>query len=286
MNSTENGKSTPLSRSSANSAAHAGHRERMRHRAEMDGAEALRPHELIELLLFYAIPRRDVNVLAHELVRRFGGVRGVLTADEAALSAVPGVGARAARLLARVGEVCAAYADLRAEDRPLLGNLRAFRTFACRYRPFVDGEQTWQFCLSYEGRLLLARPIAPGRAWAEGEYLRGALDDALSSHAYSALLAQFVDDPQPVPNEYDREHTPRYARTLFQVEVALLDHLLVGSEGVYSMREHRELCLLALEGERAPLAERYLGPPPTPASRLREEESAVDTVFDADEPQI
>ena len=71
----------------------------------MDGAEALRPHELIELLLFYAIPRRDVNVLAHELVRRFGGVRGVLTADEAALSAVPGVGARAARLLARVGEV-------------------------------------------------------------------------------------------------------------------------------------------------------------------------------------
>ena len=65
---------------------HAGHRERLRRRALMDGAEALRPHELLELLLFYAIPRRDVNALAHELDKRFGGVCGVLAADEAALA--------------------------------------------------------------------------------------------------------------------------------------------------------------------------------------------------------
>ena len=87
MNSMESGKSTSLSRS-LEIKTHAGHRERLRRRALMDGAEALRPHELLELLLFYAIPRRDVNALAHELDKRFGGVCGVLAADEAALARV------------------------------------------------------------------------------------------------------------------------------------------------------------------------------------------------------
>ena len=99
---------------------HAGHRERLRRRALMDGAEALRPHELLELLLFYAIPRRDVNALAHELDKRFGGVCGVLAADEAALAKTPGVRARAAHWLKCDGALCDAYAHLRAEDRPLL----------------------------------------------------------------------------------------------------------------------------------------------------------------------
>ena len=72
MNLTENGKSTYSSRSLENSA-HLGHRERLRRRALLEGAEALRPHELLELLLFYAVPRRDVNDLAHALDARFGG---------------------------------------------------------------------------------------------------------------------------------------------------------------------------------------------------------------------
>ena len=76
----ESGKNTFLSRSSANSA-HAGHRERLRRRALLEGIDDLRPHELLELLLYYAIPRRDVNALAHALDARFGGVRGVLGAQ-------------------------------------------------------------------------------------------------------------------------------------------------------------------------------------------------------------
>ena len=101
MSSMENGKNTSSSRSSA-SKTHAGHRERLRQRTLLDGVEALRPHELLELLLFYAIPRRDVNALAHDLDARFGGVHGVLTADEKLLAATPGVGARAAQWLKRV----------------------------------------------------------------------------------------------------------------------------------------------------------------------------------------
>ena len=270
MNSMESGKNTFLSRSSANSA-HAGHRERLRRRALLEGIDDLRPHELLELLLYYAIPRRDVNALAHALDEQFGGVYGVLRADEGALAAVPGLGGRAARWLKRVSALCDAYALLRAEDRPMLGNLRCFREFARKYRPFAGGEAAWQFCLTYEGRLLLARPIAVGTAWAEPECLRAAVGDVVSSHAHSVLLAQFVDAALPVPDDYDLENTAAYATTLQRLDVPLLDHLLVGSEGDHSMRDRGELLMGGFSREVARVSERYMGPL-LPARNLREGE--------------
>ena len=280
------GKNTCSSRSSVSSG-HEGHRERLRLRAQMDGVETLRPHELIELLLYYALPRRDVNALAHDLERRFGGVRGVLTAAPEELARVPGMGMRAARVLGRIGNLCAAYGALHAGDRPQMGNLHTFRDFAGRYRRQVEGEETWQFCLTYEGRLLLARPIAPGTAWAEPEYLRGALADVISSHARGVLLAQFVETARPAPDDYDLANTRAYARTLRQMEVPLLDHLLVGGEGDYSMRDRGDVTLEPFAGEAAAIGERYMAQPPTWGSPGAEEVDWLDfDGFDADQPQI
>ena len=278
MNSMESGKSTSLSRS-LEIKTHAGHRERLRRRALMDGAEALRPHELLELLLFYAIPRRDVNALAHELDKRFGGVCGVLAADEAALAKTPGVGARAAHWLKCVGALCDAYAHLRAEDRPLLGNLRAFREFARKYRAYAGGESAWQFCLTYEGRLLLARPIASGTAWAEPEALRAAVGDVIASHAHGVLLAQFLDVDRPRPDEYDLENTRAYAQTLKRLEVPLLDHLLVGSAAEHSMRARGELLVDICGREVANVSERYI----TPQTSLHSQQEAEAWLFLDDE---
>ena len=79
---------------------HAGHRERLKKRAQEVGLTALPPHEVIELLLFYAVPRQDVNELAHALIDRFETVTGVLSAGEEELMKVPGVGFRIAGTLA------------------------------------------------------------------------------------------------------------------------------------------------------------------------------------------
>ncbi|NLD60096.1 MAG: RadC family protein [Clostridiales bacterium] len=275
MSSTGSGKSAYSSRSSGNNI-HIGHRERIRERAALEGVEAMQPHELMELLLFYAIPRRDVNALAHQLIDRFGSVGGALRADRAALTSVPGIGARTADFLMSVGELSDAYAELRSEDRPMLGNLKLFRAFVNRVRVGADSEETWQFCLTQEGRLLLAWPIAGNASWAEPEYLRGALDDAISSHAHSVLLAQYVATDGAAPTEYDLEHTERYARALFRLDVRLLDHMIVGRSAVYSMRECGDLGDALPPGEADGLGERYLGPPPTNRSRLREEDGARD----------
>ena len=120
-------------------------------------------------------------------------------------------------------------------------------------------------------RLLLARPIAVGTAWAEPECLRAAVGDVISSHAHSVLLAQFVDAALPAPDDYDLENTAAYAATLQRLDVPLLDHLLVGSEGDHSMRDRGELLMGGFSREVARVSERYMGPL-LPARNLREGE--------------
>lgn len=78
---------------------HAGHRERIRERLRTAGLSAFSEHEVLELLLTYAIPRQDVNPLAHELIDTFGSLSAVLDADESELLRVKGLGRNAALLL-------------------------------------------------------------------------------------------------------------------------------------------------------------------------------------------
>ncbi len=78
---------------------HSGHRQRLRERFLNGGLDGMEDHTVLELLLCYAIPRKDVNGLAHELLHRFGSLSAVLDADQSALEQVPGMGENAAALL-------------------------------------------------------------------------------------------------------------------------------------------------------------------------------------------
>lgn len=88
---------------------HEGHRERIRNRFLKNGEEAFEEHELLETLLFYAIPRCNTNEIAHELIHTFGSLRGVLDADYEQLQSVKGIGANAAFLLHFIPAILRAY---------------------------------------------------------------------------------------------------------------------------------------------------------------------------------
>ena len=84
---------------------HDGHRQRCKQRFLRAGAEGFDDHQLLELLLFYAIPRCDTNETAHRLLKRFGSLQGVLYADPGELAAVEGIGESAAVLLRLTGDL-------------------------------------------------------------------------------------------------------------------------------------------------------------------------------------
>lgn len=102
------------------SGVHAGHRQRVRQRFLDTGLEYFQDHEVLELLLFYAVPRRDVNETAHLLLNRFGSLPAVLDAPEKELCEIPGVGPGVAHFLNLIPEIMVQMTRLKRESKPLI----------------------------------------------------------------------------------------------------------------------------------------------------------------------
>lgn len=130
---------------------HAGHRGRMRQRFLSNGLTGFQEHEILELLLFYAVPRRDVNAMAHMLIQRFGNLSAVLDAPEEELQAVPGVGPRVAHFLRLIPQVMVQMARRTGQESSLplrtAADLQRFLELRCPEGPvgqllllLTDGE--------------------------------------------------------------------------------------------------------------------------------------------------
>ena len=217
--------------------AHTGHRGRMRQRVQLIGFEGLEPHEVIEFLLYYVIPRRDVNELAHRLIDRFGSVRGVLCAGIPELKSVHGVGERTARWLALVGEAALACEPLSAADRPMLRNCGDAFRFAARSERDLVAPCCVQLCLDVAGRLIFRKPICDSLSWGDPATLRSALSDGLISQARNVILLVCAGEQASEIQDYDAAHAASYAHTLGAADCELLDVILVGGGTLNSLRQ-------------------------------------------------
>lgn len=109
---------------------HAGHRGRVRQRFLTTGLHGFADHEVLELLLFYAVPRRDVNEMAHLLIHRFGSLAGVLDAPEEELCTIPGVGPHIAHFLTLIPEIMVQMArQVSVDERPMIRGPKSLGQF-------------------------------------------------------------------------------------------------------------------------------------------------------------
>ena len=136
---------------------HSGHRTRMKQRYLGQGLEGFSDHEALELLLYYAIPRADVNPLAHRLLERFGSFRGVLDAEAAELTEVEGMGESAAALLRLVRDLNRRYLLDRQEKRPLLADSETAGRFLLPYFSGLREERVYVAFMDDELRLIRGR---------------------------------------------------------------------------------------------------------------------------------
>lgn len=114
---------------------HTGHRERLRKRFLEEGLDSFEDHQLLELLLFHAIPRGDTNPVAHRLMKRFGSLSAVLEADTKDVSGVEGVGEKAAAFLSMIHQVTRRYFhDRIVRDRPKLNTFEAVTEYLIPFR--------------------------------------------------------------------------------------------------------------------------------------------------------
>ena len=236
---------------------HRGHRQRLRQRIIDQGMDSLEPHEILEYLLGYAIPRQDTNPIAHALIRRFGTLEAVLSADIPELCSVKGIGPGSARWLATLGEIIHSLRRLNPSSRPCCGCMLDLLRYACRLRRRIQPPATLQLCLDARGFVVFCRRIAPSRAWGEADALRRALEDMLGTGAVFSVILQCTDLPHAARDEYDLENARVYAAALDAVNCQLLDVLILSETDIFSFREQKLLSRQASASRTAALRERY-----------------------------
>ena len=221
---------------------HAGHREKMRDRFIRDkGFENFEDHQILELLLFYAIPRSDTNPLAHELLDQFGSLKGVLEARPEQLMQIKGIGKEAATLismvvpLTRVWHRCA----MNVPDR--IGNSREAENYCLS---ILAGERTERFyvvSLNAQCKVLGRRKISEGSLSEVSAYPRMVMETALNYNAHSVLLCHNHPGGTCAPSPEDVSSTLQLQRLLNGVGILVLDHIIVAADKTYSMIQHGDI---------------------------------------------
>ena len=215
---------------------HDGHRQRCKRRYLAAGAEGMDDHQLLELLLFFAIPRQDTNETAHRLVRQFGSMQGVLRASADELMTVDGVGENAAVLLRLAGDM-ALRARCSAMPQTVLNSTERTGVYFMELLAGEKKELLYQVCLDGKGKLLSCRCISKGSVGASPVYVRQVVENALYAGASGIILAHNHPSGVALPSSDDYTATDRAKSALGNIGVQLADHIIVADGDFVSMRD-------------------------------------------------
>lgn len=207
---------------------HRAHRARVKARFLRGGLDDFSPHEVLELILFYAIPQKDTNVIAHRLLDRFGTLCGVFGATTEELCQVAGISEHAALLL-RLWLPAASYALTREKE----GRDLCFRTvgtigdyFVQRYIG-VGCETVYLMLLDNRYGLIDCVKVHEGSVNSVSVTPRKLIEHALFRHAAMAVLAHNHPGGVPIPSGEDLHTTASIREAFDMVGVPLLEHILV-----------------------------------------------------------
>ena len=219
----------------ANPSVHKGHRQRLKARFLETGLDSFTDVQALELLLFYAIPQKDTNPIAHALLDRFGSLSQVLDAEPAELEKIPGISAHAATLLRLTTELARFYQVDSAQRTEALTSLDACGAYLV---PRFFGrklETVFLLCLDAKCKVLCCREIGEGSVNAASISVRKVVEAALSANATSVVLAHNHPSGVALPSADDVQTTCRIAAALSAVEVQLIDHIVVAEGDFISM---------------------------------------------------
>lgn len=216
---------------------HDNHRQRLRNRFLEEGLQSFEPHEVMELLLTYSIDRRDVNPLAHTLIKTFGSIDKVLEAPPDLLARVDGVGERTVVFLKLIPAVTAYYLNSKNREIRELDTTEKLADYLIP--KFLDKtiECSYLVCLDNRLRLLSCTQISEGTETQTPFPIRKVTDILLRTRATAAVVAHNHPNGFPVPSSTDLTVTEDLCQHLKRVEVKLLDHIIVSGADYVSMRD-------------------------------------------------
>jgi DNA repair protein RadC len=213
-----------------------GHRERLRDRFREAGAEALSDYELLELLLFRALPRRDVKPLAKALLEKFGSFAEVIAAPESRLAEVKGLGDAGITELKIVQAAASRFLRGAVKKRRVLSSWSSVLDYCRSAQAFADREQFRVIFLDKRNQLIADEIQQTGTVDHTPVYPREVVKRALELSATAIILVHNHPSGDPTPSQADIQMTQQIIAVANPLGIAVHDHIIVGKEGHASLK--------------------------------------------------
>jgi DNA repair protein RadC len=215
----------------------AGHRHRMRLRLLTAGPDSIADHELLEMVLFLALPRRDTKAIARALLSRFGSYANTIAAPVPELLAIEGLGDAGAAALKTVQAAALRLARAEVMHRPVLANWDVLMTYL---NAAIARERIEQFRILFldnRNRLLADEAQGQGTVNHTPVYPREVAKRALELHATAVILVHNHPSGDPTPSRADIDMTREVKAALSVLSVVVHDHVIVGNGAWLSLRQ-------------------------------------------------
>ncbi len=224
-----------------------GHRSRLRERMINEGLQGFQDHEVLELLLFQYLPRKDTNKIAHDLLNKFGTFANVLDASPEQLMTVKGISQTTACNLAVLKEVWQRYRRSSAQ-KTSLGSLSAILKYTQEIMSYCYEEKLVIAYLDSSNNLLLTEEFTSRNTQRVEVDLKELVSSALRARAAGVILFHCHVNGTCTPSADDKKFTERVFVTLANINIVLLEHVIFNNNGeFYSFFKEKELERLSLK---------------------------------------
>ena len=213
-----------------------GHRERLRKRFRDGGSDALPDYELLELVLFRAMPRRDTKPLAKAILARFGSFAEAMNAPEDLLLEVPGLGAAAVTEIKLVRAAAIRLMQGEVFERPVLASWQQVLDYCRAAMGFEAKEQFRILFLDKRNQMIADEVQQRGTVDHTPVYVREVVKRALELSATAIVLVHNHPSGDPTPSRADIEMTKQIIAAAKPLGVVVHDHIIVGKQGHTSFR--------------------------------------------------
>lgn len=217
---------------------HEGHRQRVKNRFLGEGLDGFTDHQVLELLLFYCIPMKDTNELAHKLLKEFGSLSGLFEANPKEICTRCKVSENTAILLSLIPSLSRRYFTGKWGTKPMLNSSSTAGQYAVSLFVGRTYEAFYLLCLDAQNRVNYAALVHEGTINEAPVYPRLIVETALRHQASTVILAHNHPGGTLRPSGADKEVTARIVTALGAISIKVADHLIVAGTEYYSFMEH------------------------------------------------
>ena len=219
---------------------HKDHRQRVRSRYLSEGISSMADHNIIELLLFFGIPYKDTNAIAHELIESFGDLNGVLDAPVEELVKVDGIGENTATLIRLTRDIALKYIENKSFDKVTVNEDRRIEDFLSLKFAGETREFIYMLTVDSHGRLQRCVKVCEGSPDSATVDNRTIVETAIRFDTKNVILSHNHPNGFAVPSVADVKATEQLIPVLDAIGINLADHIIVSHDDTFSMARSKK----------------------------------------------